>query len=1343
VGAQLIEASAGTGKTYTIGTLVLRLLLESPGRPGADSDRAFRAGAVPASDSALTIDQILVVTFTNAASAELRGRIRERLVDALAQVEGGPASGDDRFAGWLDARAAQEPEACRNRLRAALRDFDDAAIFTIHGFCQRILQEHAFESGVDFDLELVGDETDLRLTAIHDFWANRCYAAPALAVAWLQGPGKLGLDRLEALGKGLAAAPHPRRVPAPTDEERVAAHTAELAATGTAAAPAPDDDASALSELEASYEAAWSAAADAWQAGGREALDLLAQAASEKRLNGGTYKPDKILGPWSKQLVAAFAAAPNWPDEDFRKVLGNLAAGRMRVNKNKQEPEHPFFEACAELVEALEGIAEDLADWSHSLRHGLDAWLRRELPERKRRAAQQSFDDLLYQVHAALEPGSDQARRLVARIRGRYRAALIDEFQDTDLFQYEIFKRIFEPGPDSSAAVPLLLVGDPKQAIYSFRGADIFAYLKAVEDVGDAGRHTLSKNYRSDRSLVEAVNLLWSAVPRPFLFEKIDYLPVEAHFDDRVAPPEPPLRFAYIPAEVADRSSEGKPVKAAASRRAAARAAATAIGRLLGEAPKIEGSDGGLIATSAEDIAVLVRTNKQAQQMQRVLRAHGIPSVLHGEASVLDQPEAGELRQILAAILDPSRARKVRAALVTPAFGLDAVAIDALALDEKGWEDWIASFRQWQEVWRSAGFLPALRRLIDQNSVAERLLQLGDGERRLTNLLHLAELLHSVAFQLDFGPEGLLAWFDRAREDDELRRSVLGDTGQLRLESDEAAVKIVTVHKAKGLEYPFVFCPFLWSGSKFAASTPLRFHDLDGEREQLLDIGAELGEASKRAHELEELAEDLRLLYVAMTRARHGLWLALGPLYKFESSALAYLLHAGALAKPESGDHSSLLAAWNAAVLSSAKGAVLAAAKATEPAGDPLWQAVERLAASQAQRISASRLTTGDLQARAQRAENLDAATGGPSEARVARRKPQQLLYRSSFTALARGAVDTAAVDASDGLDRDGLAPEGLAGEAPASRSQSSASPESESSEPVPLADMVAGAHLGTGLHALLENIDFGGDALSWQRQAQTLNRRRILPDEAVEPLLDALDTILHTKLGRAEMDFCLAGLGRRDRIDEMGYVLPVALKSEDGRILPWQATGRGTAKGSATATADGAIAGELATDASAFQRVGPAAIARVFSAHPGGALPADYSRRLAALPAPALAGWLRGSLDLVFRREQPEGGPRWYLADWKSNRLGRNWADYAADRLSAAMAHHHYFLQAHLYAVALHRYLSRFEDYDYDTNFGGYLYVFVRGMRQDRPGSGILFDRPPRARIEALDALLREGRTP
>ena len=1288
-GPRLVEASAGTGKTHAIGSLVLRLLLEGAG-----------AGAEPPP----TIDQILVVTFTRAATGELRERIRRRLVQAqnLLAPDGAATSdaAEAEVRDWLAGLAEETRQAAAGRLRRALRDYDEAAIFTIHGFCQRVLRDFAFESGVDFDAELVPDESALRRTAIHDYWALMAYDADPAALGWLMSVGKLDVPGMERLGDALAGAPHLERLPvAPVA-------LVEGAPGDRPVPPAPEASLSG-------WRSAWAAAADCWRQGGDGALSLLAASAAAKAINNTSYKADQILSDWRRQIDEGLAGdLPPALGKDLAARLEALSSSRIeeRTNKGKETPRHAFFEACEALVRARQDAHVALAAWGLDLRHGLAGWLDRELPERRRRARQQSFDDLLHQLRRALGAADGTGERLARRVRARYRAALIDEFQDTDLQQDAIFRKIFQ-APEGSES-PFLRIGDPKQAIYAFRGADVFAYLEAVTSLAEDARHSLATNHRSDRGMVEALNALWQPAVRPFLFQGIRYEPAVARHDDRLTPAGPALEIAYLPAATVDPQANGKPTGKGRAERAAARAAAAAVAGLLRTPPFLRMPERSPRPATAGDVAVLVRTNAQARRMQRALRALGVPTVLQSDASVLDQPEAEAMRLLLAALLDPSDAWALRAALVTPLLGLDATAIDALATDEAAWEVWVERFREWQTLWRHDGFLPAFRRLLDGSHGARRLLGQAGGERQLTNLLHLAELLHTVALRQALGPEGLAGWLERVLEDDDLRRQSLGDTAQLRLERDAAAVRLVTVHRSKGLEYPFVFCPFLWGGASARRDTdpkPIAYHDLDGDRALRLDIAAQHGEVATRAAGLEALAEDLRLLYVALTRARHRCWLAWGPFRDSANGALAYLFYSVGLAEQApAGDAAGDLERWRSQVAAAAAAAVKAAAEAVDPSDDPLWRRLAALAAAHPKMLRARTLGRGDL-----RAEALppDASLGGSmGRSRVPRHPPRRVLFRSSFTALTRGERFAEAAEAPDGQDHD--APSTAEAAELADNAAGSAPAVGEEADRVPLADLLAGTRLGTGMHALLERIDFQRDAAHWRQEAEWLVARRALPEEAMEPLLAELSTLLRTPLGEAELGFSLADIGRADRRDELNYTLPVALRTGEGRFAP-------LAHGRAVSTA---------------------AIAAVLERHPGGAIPPDYPRRLRSLSAAPLAGWLNGSLDLVFRRGAGSEA-RWFLLDWKSNRLGERWADYAPERLAAAMAGHHYFLQAHLYALALHRHLAaRLPGYHYERHFGGILYVFVRGVRAGRPGSGVCFDRPPAARILELDRLLREG---
>lgn len=1336
-GPRLVDASAGTGKTHAIVSILLRLLLQGPGQDPAE---------------ALRIDQVLVVTFTRAATAELRERIRLRLYQALRTAEAladgrldpaapEPKEADKELVAWLREAPSAVRRQAAARLRAALADLDAAAIYTIHGLCQRLLQDYAFESGMDFDLDLATDASLLRRELLQDFWAQESYGLDAELLRGLMDQGGFKPDALEALAQAVTGQPWARRLP-PADP-----------AAAEACAQALDARRRAAGEVRA-----------AWAAGGPQALEALAQAAEGGRVYRNIYPPEQVRGPWLRQASEALAredgggpaslAAATW--------FKWLSAERMatKTKQGKTPPEHPLFDACTDWQDAHLAWQHALAAQGLALRHRLADRLVEELPRRRRQARQLAFDDLIHRLDEALARPEGAGERLAARIRGRFRAALIDEFQDTDPVQDRIFSRLFQV--PEAADLPFLRIGDPKQAIYRFRGADVFAYLAVLCDLPPASRFHLATNYRSDPALVALLNRLWQRAPRPFLFQEIEAAPVAAAHGQ--ARPWPALRLAYLePALLGRRDPQSGKLpapNAPGSRRAASRAAAVAIQRLLREAPRLEAPDGSSRPVGAADIAVLVRSHAEARRLQRLLGAAGIPAALLSDASVLDQPEARDLEALLAALLQPGDAGLVRAALIAPPFALDAPGLEAKQADTAAWEMLLEGLREAQALWRRQGLLPAYRHLSGLAGGRARLLARRGGERSLANLDHLVELAHSVAFSLGLGPEALAAWLARARADSAYRDQAWQDLGLLRLERDSQAVKLMTMHRSKGLEFPFVFCPFLWCGVKTATekTVAVAYHDLEGERAACLDIGVTTAAEARAAHDLEALADDLRLLYVALTRARHQVWLAWGPLAGSAQSALAYLLSAPELKEQAPGDDGqAALQAWRQAVVGKAQAACESAVKAANGEGeDRLWQQLEALRAELGEGLPAE-LGEG---LRLERLQRADLSWGAPppagaeeaaGEARQPRRPPRRSLRRSSYSGLLRAAADQAhggAPEVEELRDLDAAALDGPSSEATAPLDlDADLRPDGPAAlQQVPLADLMAGTRLGTGLHALLERIDFRRED-AWEAVAADLVRRGALPAEAARPLLDALPGLLQTPLC-PEPAIRLKQLGRRDRRDELGFVLPVALRP-----------GRGPAR----ARGDGR--GFL-----------PSQLARLLEAHPGPDLPPGYPAALAALDAGRLSGWLSGAIDLVFRRsgavgavdseagvgagvevgaavdghvdgvgDDPPGaaggGSRWYLLDWKSNRLGPRWEDYAPRRLAEEMARHHYVLQAQLYALALHRHLrQRVAGYDYDRHFGGAFYVFVRGVKPGQAGSGVWFGRPPKDRIAAMDRLFAEG---
>lgn len=836
-GERLIEASAGTGKTYTIAGLYLRLLLGH----GLLIEEGADAGQPSAHERPLSVTEILVVTFTEAATAELRGRIRGRIHEArLAFLRGKVVDEDkDPLLAELLKEVADHELAAR-RLLAAERQMDEAAVFTIHGFCQRMLKQNAFESGALFETEFLTDDSQLRLQAVSDYWRSEFYPvdkplASAVRALW---PSPAAL--LREMGSWLDNSELEMRPPA-GDETLAARHQA------------------AMARIEA-VKREWLAQTDEI----RRQTDGQVSRYTGKNYEGWLVK----IADWAQDEGSGYAI-PKELERFGQTVL------EENLKKGGAVPTLPLFSQIDQLLASRPGIRDLILQRAAVV-------VRSRMQASKRQAHQLSFDDLLKDLDGAL--GSGLGERLCERIRATYRVAMIDEFQDTDPQQYRIFHRLYGGHTDTA----LLMIGDPKQAIYGFRGADIFTYIQARRNV--SAHYTLGCNWRSSRALVAAVNGLFERAKDPFIYEAdIPFLPVEAQgkskalqLDGEAAPVLHCWQLSGQPTfNKGDYQSR------------MARATAVEIHRLLtlARAGKAQIGDQPV---KAGDIAVLVRTGAEGKLVQQELARLAIASVyLSNRESVLAQVEAREILLILHACQNPGEERSLRAALATGLFDLDAKALDELASDERAWESAVQEFMEYRKIWHKRGVLAMLRALLHRRNLASSLLASPNGERRLTNFLHLGELLQQVSCELD-GEYALLRWLGEAasRPDGQDAEQVL------RLESERKLVQIVTIHKSKGLEYPLVFLPFICSHR--AADTPL-FHEADGAGNRtVLDLtGAEesLAEADR-----ERLAEDLRLLYVALTRGVYATWLGLAPVRSgngkseqtdLHQTAIGYLLQKG------------------------------------------------------------------------------------------------------------------------------------------------------------------------------------------------------------------------------------------------------------------------------------------------------------------------------------------------------------------------------------------------------------------------------------------------------------------
>jgi exodeoxyribonuclease V beta subunit len=1159
-------------------------------------------------------------------------------------------------------------------LRTALGRFDDAPITTIHGFCHRVLRERAFECGGELEAELLTDDTALLDAVVRDFWARETAARPVALVEALVARARVGLAPLGALARRAVRHPESACMPALDDVDG-----ASLEALLTERARLADDLAGRWNADDTS-----------------EALALIGAAREGKVLSGTKWRADSL--DTRARAVSTWAAGSAAADPLPVKELAYFGAAGLRdaCNKGKAPPAHSLFDCVDALLKVDAEVQGAAISEALRLQHACVAWARTELARRKRVGRVHGFDDLLRLVCGALR--RDDAGTLAAALRASFRAALIDEFQDTDDVQWEIFRRAF-----ATPGHRLVLIGDPKQSIYAFRGADVEAYLAARGAA--ATRWALDANWRTDGALVDALHALWGAHPAPFAEREIGWRRVRAsHAARRLQGAGAPLRFRFLAREgaLAPTGTSALITKDRLLPRLPT-LVANDVARWLGSGATIVERVGGHDrprSVRPADVAVLVRSHRQARDVQAALRRAGVPAVIHGAESVFASREARELIAVLAAVLEPASPSLARAALATDLLGLAAAAelpddgaprgpgdlLAAVDADDARWDTWAERLRAWRAAWRGGesasaagapvagapGIMRLVRALCDELALPARLLALVDGERRLTNLLHLGELLHAASTERALAPGATLAWLREqvanadAGRDDAAR--------QLRLESDDEAARVVTVHSSKGLEYGAVWCPYLWDG-RLSLDADLAFPHVPvagATTRRAIDLrGGRSTPAAARVDD-ERFAESLRLAYVAMTRARHQLTLWWGAATHFDTSALAWLLHGEDAA--DAPDDQSARAALLELQLRSREDAALHAR-------------LDALAASAAGLID---VEEEDTESPAVRWHAPDAPRPTLAARPWTRTGPLDDGWRmGSFTGLTRGAH--AVGESEEQAD----APEAL---------DDARADAAEEDGEVPLAAFPASAQAGLFFHEVLERHDPATPAALSALVEDRLRAYGFPADRWARPVAEALRGVLDAPLSTAGEAvggavLRLRDVPRADRMPELRFELPAC--ADDGPAIT------------------------------------PAALARVFRDHPGGALDAAvltrYAAQLAALDFRPLRGFLTGAIDLVARH-----AGRWWLLDWKSNRLGARRADYAPERMVREMTDAHYVLQYHLYALALHRWLTwRKPDYDWDRDVGGACYIFLRGVGA---GTGVFVDRPPRARIEALDRLFREG---
>jgi len=1239
-GIRLLEASAGTGKTFALAQLVLRLVAEE----------------------GLSLRQLLVVTFTDAAAAELRDRIGRRLQEALSALEQpGREPGDQVLRDWLAGqRGTTTPgesgpaeELLRGRLLLALEDLDGADITTIHGFCQRSLRRQAIEAHRAPELQLESDGAALVSQVVHDYWQQQVLPLPASLVAGLARKG-MTPPELEHLLQRLDGDPALALDPLPAD------------------VPPGLSLAALLPEFRVTC---WHTFLQEWQKRGRELEADFRDAATAWRSAGVAKTGDYTPKPRSNRCDALDTWLNGLQEiPDYETVLGqNLLTdyfhpGTFCKEARRAEgderpirlPQEPLMRAVAALVDGPAELA---------LLHACH-WGRAELRRRRERSGTVGFSQLL----EALDPGphASAPTALLQAVGERYRVALIDEFQDTDPIQWRILRLAF-----AQATHQMVMVGDPKQAIYRFRGGDLATYLQARQQA--SGRFGLIENRRATAELVETLNDLMGPAG---LTRSALAVPAVKPRADRSGPASAPVELLWLGEERA--AGEKPPSKSSLEGRLPGQIAshtADLLGR--GLTLREKGTERPL---RPDDICLLVGTHRQAEQLRAALQRQGIASRLVSRADVFASPAATALQRFLDALADPADGNRLRLLAASPLLGWSAAEI--AAAEPSRWSELAGELERLAGRLPRQGLLGALADLLGSRALA-RIFRSG---RLLADLQQVSELVLAKIHADQLGPAAAADWLRRLRLDEGRQELGIPEEHQAHSDRVDGVVSVVTVHASKGLEYPVVICPYLWqaAGSQRSGSPRpgVRWHP-PGRQEPVLALHLDrrwgTGRQAHVQHLAAEQAEGERLAYVAATRAQHLLVLAWGPAQGQQGNPLfPWLFPAEPLPTPEHdpiGERSD--ADWRSLLEAEIERRRLPLRLVDPPAAESFDRSPEPPLPRP--------LATGPVPGR-----RLDASWG-----------------RSSYTSWTRVVHGTLApTSLEEGRDTADPSPPDLAPD-PGEAIGPAALPGESWPAQGPLAAFPRGAAAGDCLHRILEQLDYrrpAADPPNREAVEREL-RRAALQEQPLEPLLEGLEQLRLTPFGGALGGLRVGDLDRVQRLNEMNFDLTLG-----------------------------------------FARA--AALAAAFTDHPGGRFGAAYARRLAALPV-ASRGFLTGSIDLVFTAPDPGGVERWWVADWKSNWLGERGDDgrplacgprhYGAEAMAELMAANHYPLQAHLYLVALHRYLRwRLPGYEPERHLGGYVYVFLRGTpgsagERALPGAvpGMVVETPPPARLLALDAAL------
>ena len=1207
-GLALMEASAGTGKTYALSNLYLRYILEKN----------------------YGLDQILVVTFTEAATQELRVRVRANIVECIATLEqviahtleqrpseqaaiaepghyevlSGADVPDEVYSAWVQQPLLKDvflrlPNLLQSlmTLKLAEQSIDLSEIHTIHGFCQKVAKENAVLLNVPASQVLKEDLTPLRLEVCEDLWRSEILKLDREAIVFVESNWKTPDDLLASLK--LFGSRQPQVV-----------------------TPRFDLSKAELEQSPIEYWAQCFSEFNVWVAD-LKGLVLSHYDGVVDVLTGSDVKlvPTKLkwLAKIREWCESAAIEIPS-PKLNFERFFEHRLLADIK--NNGQAPKHLFFVALEQHFDRCPVGVEAL------FIQALHIQVEEILAQRKAQDQLLSFDDLILQLKHGLDD-AQLAESLVSRLRAQYQVALIDEFQDTDAVQYPIFSRVFGVGAIGYEP-SLVLIGDPKQAIYGFRGGDMATYLSAKQDVTQHPKgevYTMDKNWRSSPNMIAAMNALYLAHDNPFLEKNISYIEVSAAKESPEIDWGETLRFSALNAVADDKKLNKEQVR----QYLAMICAAQLVNVLKEQALNLQ----------AKDLAILVRDKNEAEVMRDTLLDVGLKACFDDKSNVFLSEEAKSLYALLEAVAHPGNAYLVGLVLQNPLWGVDDNDLRAFNREELEKLRWLERFNTLKAHWLRYGVLSMMREVLKCFDVLPQSRADSENmhwERTLTNFGQLAELLQEQS-RVHRSETALLSWFKQAMS---LALREEASEHQLRLESDEALVRIVTIHKSKGLEYPVVFLPFLYTSRE---SKQAWYYDADGH----LCLALQPNEDELERADRERLAEESRLLYVALTRAKYQCYVGTCQFdsarsVKMFATALGYLLRRGRSVDAYNDD-------WLNECLEFA---------AKQP-----FIGYERYSADEAQ--------AAFHESRARSPHSSEQSL------RLSERPESPLIDTlwkvHSFTGL---------MNEHQSIVGEHWHPSEVL-ESPISKHE------------IHILNFPKGSQAGTFLHTLFEDVEFSSGRLAERFQLQGLSldahierlleQYELVPERLIPQWAAYLAVWLKQVLGQELMpSFSLQMLAEEDYKVEAEFYFSVE-------------------------TVDVAALNSVIKQ---FNPDAPSIVVDQFEGH------------------------IKGAIDLLFRRDG-----KYYVLDYKSNHLGFTAQDYRPEDLAKVILEHRYDLQYLLYSLALHRHLQARmgESYKYETHFGGVFYLFLRGLNLSTDGkqthqtpSGVFFDCPDRALIEALD---------